>query len=232
MLNQFTDPAEFLRRAGDFLERHEAENNLLLEISSWLASHPDRIDQTPYFVTVEENGRIQAAAMMTPPHNLVLTESEPETIAAIVEHAFANGLVLPGVNGPSKTSKTFALLWSKRTGHAFHLHRSLRIYELTRVKLARPVNGKLRLASESDLEILVHWTRAFGVDIREQQSEEGLAKLVRGVIADQRLYVWEDGGLGLWLRGAHQLLMESASISFTRHPSSEEEDTQVPVLRL
>jgi len=100
------------------------------------------------------------------------------------------------------------------------------------VKLARPVNGKLRLASESDLEILVHWTRAFGVDIREQQSEEGLAKLVRGVIADQRLYVWEDGGLGLWLRGAHQLLMESASISFTRHPSSEEEDTQVPVLRL
>lgn len=133
--------------------------------------------------------------MMTPPHNLVLTEAGQDAIAAIVEHAFADGLTLPGVNGPSETSKAFAKLWSKRNGCAFRLHRSLRVYDLTRVKPQRPIKGKLRLASLSDFDILVHWTRAFVVDIGEQQSDGRLEKLVREAVADQRLYAWEDDEL-------------------------------------
>ena len=72
-LCRHSGPAEFLKHALAFLEKREAENNLLLGISSWLAAHPESGSQTPYFATVEKNGDVQAAAMMTPPHNLVLS---------------------------------------------------------------------------------------------------------------------------------------------------------------
>lgn len=81
MLYHDSDPASFLQRARSFLEEFEAENNLLLGVSSWLATHPERIEQPPHFLTVEENGRVQAAAMMTPPRNLVLSRAKKEALS-------------------------------------------------------------------------------------------------------------------------------------------------------
>jgi hypothetical protein len=79
-LSQYDDPAQFLEHAKQFLEGREAENNLILGVSSYLATHPERIEHTPYFAIVEENGRIEAAAMMTPPYPLVLTRGKTEIL--------------------------------------------------------------------------------------------------------------------------------------------------------
>jgi hypothetical protein len=96
MLYLDSDPTRFLQHARTFLEEFEAENNLLLGVSSWLATHPERIEQPPHFITVEKNGKVQAAAMMTPPYNLVLTRAKRDALVEIADHMLAKGIHFPG----------------------------------------------------------------------------------------------------------------------------------------
>ena len=195
MVRQHSDPTLFLQRAGSCLESREAENTLMLGTSSWLATHPERIKQAPYFVTVEEDGKIEAVAMMTPPHNMVLSRACRDALAAIVEHASGRDMILPGVNGPAQTSQLFAEMWARRTGGSFQLRRSLRIYELLHVIPPRSVSGHFRLASQGDADMLARWLKSFGVDIGEPLGEEEVLESIRYMLSDKRLYVWEDRGL-------------------------------------
>ena len=185
-------PAEFLKHALAFLEKREAENNLLLGISSWLAAHPESGSQTPYFATVEKNGDVQAATLMTPPHNLVLSRAKKGCLVAIAEHLSSEALVLPGVVGPAETSQTFAEMWAEKTGGTSQLHKSLRIYQLSQVTPPPRVAGRMRLASENDMHTLVRWIRDFSVDIEEPQSRDEASESLQRLLTDHRLHVWED----------------------------------------
>ncbi len=185
-------PAEFLKHALSFLEEREAENNLLLGISSWLATHPEPASQTPYYATVEKNGEVQAAVLITPPHNLVVSRTKEECLVAIAEHLSSEALVLPGVVGQAETSQTFAELWAEKTGGTFQLHRSLRIYQLSEVTLPPRLGGRMRLASESDAHTLVRWIHDFSIDIEEPQSHDEASESLQRLLTDHRLYVWED----------------------------------------
>jgi len=48
--------AEFLDRAGIWLEQAEVENNLILGIAAYFASCVDELNTQPYFLTVEDEG--------------------------------------------------------------------------------------------------------------------------------------------------------------------------------
>jgi hypothetical protein len=194
-LLQYDDPGEFLEHAKQFLEAREAENHLILGVSSWLAAHPERIEHTPYFAIVEENGRSEAAAMMTPPHKLVLTRAETRILGRIADDLSKRRIVLPGVNGPGKTSLSFAKRWAKKKECTYQLHRSMRIYQLSRVIPPRPVNGRMRLAILMDTDVLVQWAQNFGKDIGEPHTEQEAAETVKQLMKDERLYVWDDEGL-------------------------------------
>jgi predicted GNAT family acetyltransferase len=190
MLCRHSGPAEFLKHALAFLEKREAENNLLLGISSWLATHPEPGSKTPYFATVEKNGNVQAAALMTPPHNLVLSHAKKGCLVAIAEHLSSEALVLPGVVGPAETSRTFAEIWAEKTGGTFQLHKPLRIYQLSQVTPPPRADGRMRLASENDTHTLVRWIRDFSVE--EPQSRDEASESLQRLLTDHRLYVWED----------------------------------------
>ena len=195
MLYLDSDPTRFLQCARTFLEECEAENNLLLGNSSWLVAHPERIEQPPNFITIEENGKVQAAAMMAPPYNLVLTRAKRNALVEIADHMLTEKIHLPGVNGPTETSQAFAELWTKKTGRPFRLHRSLRLYQLRQVIPPPTVNGRIRLVADSDANILRGWIHKFNADIGEPQTEEDESKTFQRLLADRRLYVWEDRDL-------------------------------------
>jgi hypothetical protein len=192
MLHLDHDPARFLQRAHTFLEKFEAENNLLLGISSWLAAHPEQIEQPPCFITVEENGEAQAAAMMTPPHNLVLTRAKRDALIEIADKILTEQIHLPGVNGPAETSQTFVGIWNSKTGRQFRVHRALRLYQAQQVIRPLPLNGRLRLAQDNDANTLHDWVQEFNADIGEPQSADDASKALQRFLADRRLYVWED----------------------------------------
>jgi len=197
MLHQQSDAAEFLQRARHFLEELEVENNLLLGVSAWLAAHPEQIEHPPFFATVEENGKVQAAAMMTPPAPLVLSRTKKGDLAQIADHLWAKNILPPVVNGPSQTSQAFAELWAQRTGHAVQPHRSLRIYQITRVAPPSSVEGRIRLAREADANTLITWIHNLRVDIGESTMPDQVEvpKTLRRLLSDQRLHVWEDKDL-------------------------------------
>jgi len=195
-LSHYDDPAQFLEHSKQFLEAREAENNLLLGISSWLSTHPERIQPSLYFAIVEEKERIEAAAMMTPPYRLVLARAENRFLDKIVDDLSNRRIVIPGVNGPKETSLAFAKLWAKQKNGSYQLRRSLRIYQLSKVISPRPVNGYMRLAEPRDSKILIQWALGFGEETAEEpRDQQEASERVQQLIQDERLYVWDDEGL-------------------------------------
>jgi hypothetical protein len=69
---------DFLASAGDFLVEREAEHNLIIGLCERLRAEPRLYGHDPYFAVAEDRGRILAAALRTPPHNLVLSEVDDE----------------------------------------------------------------------------------------------------------------------------------------------------------
>jgi uncharacterized protein len=161
-LIQLHSPQEFHSRAEHFLSTHEAENNLPLGISAGLIANPNLYPGQPYFAVIEENGEIVAAALMTPPHNVILalTDSQ-EAIHLIVKDLSTHYETLPGVIGPSDIALKFSEIWQTISGQSFHKNVAERIYQLSQVAPMPVVPGALRRATAADRPLLRQWLIEF-----------------------------------------------------------------------
>jgi len=75
----------FLSEVGEFLALREAEHNLLFGICSSLAAGELELENdAPYMAYVEDEGRIMAAAVRTPPHSLVLSLVDEPTVLQLI----------------------------------------------------------------------------------------------------------------------------------------------------
>ena len=74
-VTQHKTAREFLERAGEWLQRAEAENNLILGISKYFVSNQGLINVNSYFLTVEDGGVLLGAALMTPPRHLIISHA-------------------------------------------------------------------------------------------------------------------------------------------------------------
>ena len=195
-LRRLQRAAEFYQRAEGFLLQHEAHHNLVLGICAGLLQQPERVEQPPYLALVEEGGTVVAAAVMTPPHNLVLSLTPvPDALALIAGDVHREYPTLPGVLGPSEASRTFAGLWERVSGQPNRPGTAQRIYQLEAVIPPRPVPGELRRATPADRPLLIEWVTAFR---REAHGVSPAPPPDRTV--DARLdsptsayYVWHDG---------------------------------------
>lgn len=193
----YTAAAAFLARAQAWLEQDEATNNLILGIAVRLAEHPDRIKQPPYLATVAAGGELVAAAVMTPPHRVVVYSAagaNPAPLRPILDDLQAGGWSVPGVMAPNPTSEAFARLWSAETGRAYRPAMRERCYELRRVVPPAAVPGRLRPATEADLPLAADWAYRFMVDAGLPGTVESARELAEIRIADRDLFIWDDGG--------------------------------------
>ena len=111
-VERHADIEAFLAWAGAFLGEREAEHNLILGLSSTLVRDPHAYGSEPYLATAEEDGRVVAAALRTPPHNLVLSESDDgRTWAAFAADHFEVDPALGGAIVPSAGVSSFAGAW-------------------------------------------------------------------------------------------------------------------------
>ncbi|HEY8426690.1 MAG TPA: GNAT family N-acetyltransferase [Limnochordales bacterium] len=188
--------SEFLQLVEPFLVQHEAEHNLMLGIAIGLVRDPGRFEHPPYLAAVEEAGRVVAAAVMTPPHNLALSRVEASrALELIAEDLHATGWIVPGVVGPKDVSRQFAELWQARTGAPFHLSMALRIYALERVRPPAGVAGRLRRATDNDRALLLEWVAAFMAEAEHAPDPARAQRVVDIHLHPDRrsLFVWEDG---------------------------------------
>ena len=191
------DPDEFLAQAGPFLAAREAEHNLQFGILSALRDQPQLFAEPPRFAVVtNEAGAAVAAALQTPPHNLVVSQvADPEAIEALVE-ALAEE-PLPGVLAPHELAGRFTSAFEARTGRRAHLEAAERIFRLQQVTPpARPAVGSWRMADQRDRELVADWIVAFAVEAMPEQPPppdplETADRWIAGTSRD--LYLWQAG---------------------------------------
>lgn len=195
-LATYQNAADFLLKTQAVLEKNEAANNLMLGICLRLRNFPEKIKTARYLATVTDEHGLVVAAVMTPPHKLVVYGEKPEhgeALELFARDLLTNRWVLPGVLGPSRVAEAFAVTWAKVSGTSFRQGMRQRIYELRKVIPPRSSRGALRLATEDDVELVAPWIFAFteetltGGDMAEAR-ETAMSK-----ISERDLYIWEDG---------------------------------------
>ncbi len=205
-LTDFTDAKDYLERVQGWLEKRESANSLILGLAERLRADPNFYPSQPLMRCVEDKQGLALAALMTPPHKLILASERENTLAAV--EALAQDLAkeewdLPGVLGPTKLAREFATIWSDLRGVNFHPRVLERLFELTEVVPPLQPPGQLRLAEEADLELAAVWIYEFNIeaigtsDLLEAQ-ENAKRRIMEG-----SLFMWDDNSpvsIAAWTR--------------------------------
>jgi predicted GNAT family acetyltransferase len=189
------DARAFLDEAETLLLEDEARHNLILGICGALLVTPDRYPEKRFWL-VTEGGEPVAAAMRTPPYNLLLGPVRDE--AALEALVAGIGEELPGVVGSHPEVDDFVRLWSQAHGVEARVLRGQGVYALERVQPVPDAPGAPRAATRDDEKLLLEWMVAFGEEVLEE-GDPGRAE-ARAVV-DQRLRGGDESGFELWVDG-------------------------------
>lgn len=198
-LNRFEDAKQFYEQVKDYLLNREAEHCLLFGIINTLIHSPERYDKNPYLASVEDGG-VVAVAVKTAPYALVLSKVEDfGALEAIASDLHAQKEPLPGVNALTKEALAFAQTWQMLTGQSYQIEMQLRIHQLQTVEPIAKSSGYLRLALESDRNLLLDWYKAFELDALGASQEESDSptetlgdRIVDYHLNQNKAYLWED----------------------------------------
>jgi predicted GNAT family acetyltransferase len=183
-------PAGFAEVAMPFLMAAEAENNLIISILDAIqkGKYTD-----PYLALGQDDDGTRAAALMTPPHHLLLTRASDAFLKRLARDLNTNGPTPAGVIGPDHTAGRFAMFWADLTGQAYHLHMAQRTFALRKViPPRRPADGRFRRATEGDRVVLMRFAAGFFADTHSVVHVP-VGKYIAQGLRERRFFVWEDG---------------------------------------
>ncbi len=186
----------FLRRVRAYLERDEVAAGLVLGLALRLNEDPLAFGTTPYFAAVWGDQGPVLAALMTPPHNLILysdRECLDEPLELVARDLAGRRWRVSGVRGSVPLSEAFAARWTRLTGVASQPIRCQRLYRLEEVIHPRYSPGYLRRADEEDARLVLGWMRAFE---REALPGSPMAspEVAASRIAEGSVFLWDDAG--------------------------------------
>ena len=201
-VRQFDDAREFLDLAGPLLLEDEACNNLVFGIAGTLVTTPDRHAEKRFWVAVDDGGPA-AAALQTPPYNLVL--ARPRNDAALAALAAGIEHDLPGVVGAHPEVDAFVDLWRRDHDVRPHTLREQGVYALERVRPVPAAPGSSRAATRADEALLLDWMDAFGEEVLEEgdpgRTEARATVEYRLSGADGGFVLWEDARVPVSVSG-------------------------------
>jgi predicted GNAT family acetyltransferase len=189
------DAASFLTRTQTVLEINEACNSLILGVCQRLASQQNSTDSVPCFKTVEDGDELVIAAMMTPPHKLVINAHKGDIQAAarlLADDVISEGWEVPGTFGPGVAPLSFADKWGEITNQRYELQNKLRVYTLKKVLRPPAQNGELRQAKAEDKVLVANWWYAFGKEIHGEADRDNVNKNTDIAISRGNLYLWDN----------------------------------------
>lgn len=204
-VRRFDDVAAFFTHAAPFLERREAEHNLILGLRGRLERDPHTFgEEDPYLAVAEACGEIVGVAFRTPPHAFGL--SEIDDLAAV--DAFlgdARGMELNGVIGPVAASERFALHWQQEAGVTARIAIAERIYAASEAFPPTGVPGRYREYGPEDRDVAAAWLDAFTAEALAEapaRQEDGASFVARREAdPDGGLVIWEHDGTPVSLAG-------------------------------
>lgn len=204
-VERLPDAGAFLDAAGPFLERREAENNLLLGIAANLITDPGRpMTAPPQFAVVRRGEEVVAAALMTPPFNLVVSWSDDrDAMPALAEELGQARVHVPGLTAPPEMAKAFADAWVEARGQTAMRTMAERVYRLERVIPVTGVAGTVRVADLDDRDLLVDWMGAFAHEALDRRDPMDPAVVIDAGLrtGTRTFYLWEHEGRPVSMAG-------------------------------
>lgn len=191
----YVDAESFLRTTQVELESNEAANSLMLGVCLRLMRSTGRVKTPPYLKTVEDDKGLVLAAMMTPPHKLVVYGHQgdlDEGARILAEDLAGGGWKVPGVLGPKEVVRRVVERWAAIARQRCELERQQRAYALREVKSPVPERGRLRLATSADMELVAGWRYAFHNEVFGQADREESRRAAEHRIENGDVYLWED----------------------------------------
>ena len=181
---------DLIARVLLYLLANEPANNLLVSLVSAVQAQPDSI---AYLGAALADGQIQGVAYQNAVQVTLSTALDAVAGAALAQDMYHRGCDVLRLTGPTNMADSFAQQWREVGFGSAVEARRMRIFSLDRVKLARPVSGRLRHASQDDRPLLIDWWQAFGRDIGDSPiTRDEAASEVDAHLRNQSLYVWED----------------------------------------
>jgi predicted GNAT family acetyltransferase len=188
---------EFLAHAGDALAAREVANNLMLGVALRLQAHQEITAHPPYFAVVRDEGGLVAAALMTPPHSLIVYAERGDAqiaFARIAHDLCEKCLSVSGVIGPSDAADEFLSLWQKLTGTTVQRLICERVYQLERVIEPAWPSGYFRAATAADIALVAEWVAAFHGEALPHQPFADPTTWARLRVGEGDVFLWEDDG--------------------------------------
>jgi predicted GNAT family acetyltransferase len=209
---------DWLDRVSPLLLQHEVENNLMLGLAGVAAATPEKFPRGCRMWTVEDGGCLAAAAINTPPHNLVLTRCSESAIGAIIADLVQHQEFLPGVIGPDPVPAHFAERWASRTGVVVRRKMEQRIHECRRVITPSAGGGHPRAAAPADADLLAQWWMAFNHDVQSTFDPADAVPSVRGMIERRVLLLWEHDGVVVSCANVARRTPHGCAVAFVYTP--------------
>lgn len=202
------DPAAFLTRAGAHLAADPVLNTVVASVTARMAQEGDgdggdHLEVPRWWVLVTDDaGEVVGAGMRTAPflpYPLYLLPMPDAAAAELARALHARGEPLGGVNGARPAVDVCAAEWTALTGEPTRVEIHTRLFELVALTMPAPVPGRLRAATEADLDLALDWFRRFKAEADEQagraptrSGEHFDAGFVRQRIAAGGVWLWVD----------------------------------------
>ncbi len=189
--------SEFLAHVQAALEVREVASNLMLGVALRLRAYPGVVEQPPYFAVVQDEGGLVAAALMTPPHGLIVHAERGDAQIGFMRIAHdlrERHQQVRGVIGLSDAAGEFVGIWRKLTGATPGQLTHERLFQLEHVIEPRWPPGSFCAAGEGDVSLVAKWMAAFQHEALPNRSHPDPATWAKCRVGEGDVFLWKVDG--------------------------------------
>jgi uncharacterized protein len=224
-ITSFNTAAEFLEHAQSTLEADEAVNSLILGVCLRFRDQPAPPAVKICLKTIEDEHGLALAAMMTPPHNLVINglPFDPDCSMGILAGELkSEEWTIPGVQAPTSIARMFAEKWAEKTGAGFELSEHLHLFEL-RQPPPSPSSSQayLRKAGQAELPLIAGWCYNFFLEVFKSADKAEAIQMAERHIQRGEVFVWEDEGQVVSMAMKNRPTRRSIAVSYVYTPPEQ-----------
>lgn len=199
MTTQYIQSAQkFLDIVGNQLLADEIRHGLTFGIAENISKDTHLYgSDDPWFILIENSGKISATAMRTPPHRAILTHHSGDVESVAAELALAIQAIDPavsGIVGTKEITEAFTQKWCGSSGQKVTDMMAQRIYQLTELIEPKWADGAFRQANLDDEEIVLAWIKSFHEEAVGDVFSTSHYQRYRKRILEGEIYLWDNNG--------------------------------------
>jgi len=209
-----------LARVGEPLRAAGAEGEVAFGVLRRLVDEPGAWGEPVTILVGLRSGTPAALVTVTGPHPAMIvgfTDPADVDFDDLARAMLDGGHRPAGVNGARRFSEPFAHAF-RAAGARVAVQRNVRAFELRAVRRPRMPDGRLRLATAADGDVLTGFLVAFGADIDEPITTEQAAANAARLTALGDLPVWELDGEVVSMAAVTRRTPWSASVGLVYTP--------------